>query len=210
MQLQEAQRLEESQRIRRQQEETERQQKVAEAERLQRQQAEELRQQQAVERQKCEQEAAELEKQKQAILAAESLKLQQQNKPTQPKFTFEFVKVQVIKEKGFLGIGGETRIELEKEQGKVSYIRENLGNGISLDLVRIPAGKFTMGVSTEERQIVFENVRKHGFNVENNEKWLNWATPQHEVQIPEFWMGKYTVTNAQWFVVMETKPSEEL
>ena len=104
----------------------------------------------------------------------------------------------------------DTTPQRELEKPKLEQeLTLDLGQGIVLDLVRIPAGKFIMGVSTEERQIVLENVRKHGFNVENNEKWLNWATPQHEVQIPEFWMGKYTVTNAQWFVVMGTKPSEK-
>jgi len=210
LRLQDAQRQEETQRLQRQQEAAERERQAAEADRLQRQQAEQLRQQQlAAEKLRREQEAAELEKRKQAILAAESLKLQQQKKPPQPEFSFEFVKLKVVKERGFLGIGSGARIELEKKQGKAPYIREELGDRIFLDLVRIPAGKFIMGVSSEERQAVLENVKRHGFNVENNEKWLDSATPQHEVKVSAFWMGKYTVTNAQWFAVMETKPADQ-
>lgn len=62
----------------------------------------------------------------------------------------------------------------------------NLGNGVNLDLVRIPAGKFMMGS-----------------NKRNSEQ------PIHEATLKEFWMGKYAVTNAQWQAVMGIKPSEQ-
>jgi len=60
----------------------------------------------------------------------------------------------------------------------------NLGNGITLELVRVPAGKFMMGS-----------------NEYDSEK------PIHEVQLKEFLIGKYAITNAQWQAVMGTKGS---
>ncbi|WP_055074752.1 formylglycine-generating enzyme family protein [Pseudanabaena sp. 'Roaring Creek'] len=60
----------------------------------------------------------------------------------------------------------------------------DLGNGINLELVRVSAGKFKMGS-----------------NEYDSEK------PIHEVQLKEFLIGKYTVTNAQWRSLMKTKGS---
>ncbi|WP_347272277.1 SUMF1/EgtB/PvdO family nonheme iron enzyme [Pseudanabaena sp. FACHB-1998] len=60
----------------------------------------------------------------------------------------------------------------------------DLGNGVTLELVKVPAGKFMMG--SEEY---------------DSEK------PIHQVQLKEFLIGKYAVTNAQWQAVMQTKGS---
>jgi formylglycine-generating enzyme required for sulfatase activity len=61
----------------------------------------------------------------------------------------------------------------------VSYtINENLGNGVILEMVAIPEGKFFMGSPEGEG--------------DDNEK------PQHKVKVPPFYMGKYPVTQAQW------------
>ncbi|PZU99457.1 MAG: hypothetical protein DCE90_02585 [Pseudanabaena sp.] len=77
----------------------------------------------------------------------------------------------------------------EPELNFNTYTPENslnldLGNGITLELVRVPAGKFMMGS-----------------NEYDNEK------PIHEVQLQEFLIGKYAVTNAQWQAVMKTRGS---
>ena len=87
---------------------------------------------------------------------------------------------------GFLGLGTKTKVELDRRRGKAQYIIQNLGNGVTLDLVRIPAGKFMMG---------------------SNESAVE--QPIHEATLREFWMGKYAVTNAQWQAIMGMKPSEE-
>ncbi len=117
----------------------------------------------------------------------ERVKSQQQSKPAQNEFEFEIVKVRLVKESsGFLGLGSKTKVELERKKGKAQYIRENLGSGVTLDLVRIPAGKFMMG---------------------SNE--YGDEQPIHEATLREFWMGKYAVTNAQWQAIMGTKPSEK-
>ncbi|MFN8797833.1 MAG: caspase, EACC1-associated type [Pseudanabaena sp.] len=176
--LQQEQVQAEAARLRLQQEEAERLrlQQVAEAER-QRQENDRL--------ERLRKQAEEEERLKRLQEEAERVKNQQQSKPAQPEFEFEFVKVRLVKESGFLGIGGGTKIELDRKKGKVQYIRENLGNGVTLDLVKIPAGKFSMGSNKYSSE-----------------------QPIHDVSIKEFWMGKCAVTNAQWYAVMGTKPSD--
>ena len=95
------------------------------------------------------------------------------------------------------------------EEVKLSELIVDLGQGITLDLVRVPAGKFTMGIPPQEREIALENGLKNGVDPENLTRWLDWSTPQHEIHLQEFLMGKYTVTNAQWRAVMKTNPSEK-
>ena len=69
--------------------------------------------------------------------------------------------------------------------------KTDLGNGVKLDLVLIPAGKFTMGSPASE------NGRR------DNEK-------QHEVTLTTpFYMGKYEVTQEQWESVMGGKPNNK-
>jgi formylglycine-generating enzyme required for sulfatase activity len=66
---------------------------------------------------------------------------------------------------------------------------ENIGNGVSLEMVKIPGGRFLMGSPETEAER------------DNDEG------PQHYVNVPEFFMGKYTVTQAQWQAVMGNNPS---
>jgi formylglycine-generating enzyme required for sulfatase activity len=66
---------------------------------------------------------------------------------------------------------------------------ENLGNGVTLEMVKIPGGRFLMGSPETEAQR------------SDNE------SPQHYVDVPEFWMGKYVVTQEQWQVIMGNEPS---
>jgi formylglycine-generating enzyme required for sulfatase activity len=63
-----------------------------------------------------------------------------------------------------------------------------LGDGVELELVRIPGGSFPMGSPDTE----LERFDREG--------------PQHRVTVAEFFMGKYAVTQSQWRVVaaMET------
>ena len=61
----------------------------------------------------------------------------------------------------------------------------NIGKNIDLVFVRIPAGKFIMG-SSKSGNTVYEEF--------SNEIEM----PQHQISLPEFWMGKYPVTNRQF------------
>jgi formylglycine-generating enzyme required for sulfatase activity len=66
---------------------------------------------------------------------------------------------------------------------------ENLPNGITLEMVSLPAGQFLMGSPDSDP------------DARDNEK------PQHQVQVNSFAIGKYPVTQAQYQAVMGTNPS---
>ena len=72
------------------------------------------------------------------------------------------------------------------------------------EMVVISAGSFLMGSppDTESPSIFFKvKPEKIGKMGEDNEK------PQHVVQIQSFAMGKYPITQEQWFAVMGNNPS---
>jgi formylglycine-generating enzyme required for sulfatase activity/uncharacterized caspase-like protein len=77
-------------------------------------------------------------------------------------------------------------VNREKKQGKV--FREALSD-LSLEMVAIPGDTFTMGSPADE------------LGREDNEG------PQREVTVPQFLMGKYPVTQAQYQAVMGKNPS---
>jgi formylglycine-generating enzyme required for sulfatase activity len=82
--------------------------------------------------------------------------------------------------------------EVKRDNHQTEYFREELGNGVSLDMIYIPAGSFMMG--TEDAEIE-RLVKKDGSDWFRNEK------PQHQVNVPAFRMGKYLITQAQWKAV---------
>jgi len=117
---------------------------------------------------------------------------------TSKAFTFDVVKVD--------GTGKE----IERKSSQVESLIYDFRNGITLDMVNIPAGEFMMGMPPAERQIALDNYLKYGRKKEDAEKDLDWSTPPHKVTIKEaFWMGKFTVTNALWNAVMGTEPSKQ-
>ncbi|MFM6121568.1 MAG: formylglycine-generating enzyme family protein, partial [Sphaerospermopsis kisseleviana] len=58
--------------------------------------------------------------------------------------------------------------------------QENLGNGVFLEMIAIPGGTFIMG------------------SPKNEPERRDSESPQHRVNIQPFYMGKFTVTQAQW------------
>jgi len=75
-----------------------------------------------------------------------------------------------------------TRI-LPKEKKSIRVYTQDLGDNISLELVKIPAGTFTMGApETEEGSMSDER-------------------PQHNVTLESFLLGRYPVTQKQWQVI---------
>jgi formylglycine-generating enzyme required for sulfatase activity len=73
--------------------------------------------------------------------------------------------------------------EIEKLPGEAAYYIETLPPGLNLEMVAIPSGKFIMGSPESE-------PHRHGDE-----------SPQHEVTVPPFFIGRYAVTQAQWRVV---------
>ncbi|NEQ10913.1 MAG: formylglycine-generating enzyme family protein, partial [Moorea sp. SIO4E2] len=72
---------------------------------------------------------------------------------------------------------------IKRENKQASYFTQDLGNGVDLEMVYIPAGRFLMGSPKSEK----------GSN--DSER------PQHQVTIQPFFLGKYPVTQAQWRAV---------
>ncbi|REJ40445.1 MAG: serine/threonine-protein kinase pkn1 [Microcystis flos-aquae TF09] len=66
---------------------------------------------------------------------------------------------------------------------------ENLPNGVTLEMVGLPAGQFLMGSPDSDP------------DARDNQK------PQHQVEVNSFAIGKYPVTQAQYEAVMGTNPS---
>jgi formylglycine-generating enzyme required for sulfatase activity len=75
------------------------------------------------------------------------------------------------------------KIVINRTQKTAQYYVEELGNGITLDMVMIPGGSFLMGSLEDE--------------LERSDS----ESPQHLVNIQQFCMGKYQVTQAQWKAV---------
>jgi formylglycine-generating enzyme required for sulfatase activity len=72
---------------------------------------------------------------------------------------------------------------------EVNVINLTLAQGVELELVRIPAGEFWMG----------------------SDIWSYNEKPKHRLSLPEYWMGKYLVTIAQYAAFIratgyETRP----
>jgi formylglycine-generating enzyme required for sulfatase activity len=72
------------------------------------------------------------------------------------------------------------RILIHRRRERAQYFREALGDGTSLDMILIPGGSFMMGSPEDEPER------------ENDEG------PQHEVTVPQFFMGRYPITQSQW------------
>jgi formylglycine-generating enzyme required for sulfatase activity/uncharacterized caspase-like protein len=75
--------------------------------------------------------------------------------------------------------GWDYQIKTRSYRSTTEYWQEDLGGGVSLDLVRIPSGEVKIGA-----------------NESPNEQ------PVHSAKLSEFWMGKYLVTQAQWGAVV--------
>jgi eukaryotic-like serine/threonine-protein kinase len=97
--------------------------------------------------------------------------------PSLPEFILDIVQVNER---------GET---INTRPGRASYFVEDLGNGIDLDMVAIPAGEFVMGSPSDE----LERGDSEG--------------PQHTVTVPAFFMGRFAVTQAQYQRLMGENPS---
>ncbi|MGO8748491.1 MAG: formylglycine-generating enzyme family protein [Thermoguttaceae bacterium] len=67
----------------------------------------------------------------------------------------------------------------------------DLGKGVKMELVLIPAGEFLMGSPDSDKDAV------------------DWEKPQHRVRITKpFYLGKHLVTQEQWEAVMDSNPSQ--
>lgn len=118
-----------------------------------------------------------------AVVAIDRLRSSDRSQPRSPSglplqtFAFETVRVNT---QGII-------VERRPSQAQ-SYV-EDLGNGIMLEMMRIPGGEFVMGSpETEPNRVTSES-------------------PQHPVTLPDFFMGRLPITQAQYEAIMGTNPS---
>ena len=93
-----------------------------------------------------------------------------------PKFKFEYAKI-------------DKNLKITKYPGEAEFLKEDLGNGVTLDMVSIPGGSFIMGAPQDE------------------EKSRDYERPQHKVNIQSFLMGKFQVTQEQYEAITGKNPS---
>jgi formylglycine-generating enzyme required for sulfatase activity len=105
--------------------------------------------------------------------------------PKQPLSVFNFEVVRV-------NAKGE---QIKKESKQSQYFREDLGDGITLEMVAIPGGTFLMGTEDEEIERLVKKFDWEGFRGER---------PQHRVTVSSFYMGRYPITQSQWKAIAAT------
>jgi formylglycine-generating enzyme required for sulfatase activity len=102
-----------------------------------------------------------------------------------------------VKEKTQYGKGFQFEVVTVNREGEITHREkkqarsqtEDLGKDVMLEMVYIPSGTFMMGSPKTE---------------EGREPLIKWSeSPQHEVTVQPFFLGKYPVTQAQWQAVMD-------
>ena len=118
-------------------------------------------------------------------------------RPIKPKKRVQKLDLKIVKydyktisNDACLIIGKKSSLPTRSHHGKAKYITLELADNITLDLIGIPGGRFLMGSPEDELEREKEE------------------SPQHQVSIRPFLLGKYPVTQAQWQAIMGTNPSK--
>ncbi len=78
---------------------------------------------------------------------------------------------------------------IKRDSRQARQVAIDLGKGVTLEMVHIPAGTFLMGAAPNEAEASSDEY------------------PQHQVTLKSFYIGKYQVTQAQWQAIMGNNPS---
>ncbi len=108
------------------------------------------------------------------------------------------VEIQTIK---IIGIKNEKAIT-QSQTKQIELFTEDLGNGILLEMIKIPAGQFWMGQTKAEKKELIRQVGKKEYR-----KWYSKELPCHQVSLESFFLGKSPVTQAQYQQIMGDNPS---
>ena len=111
------------------------------------------------------------------IISIEKPIIAEKEKAKKPRFEFDIITVDAQGK------------EINGSRGGAEYLAKDLGEGVTLEMVAIPGGKFMMGTEDEEIERLCKKFNWDRFRREK---------PRHEVTIKPFYMGKYQVTQAQW------------
>ena len=109
-------------------------------------------------------------------------------------------------------VGALAVMAQEVKPGKEEVI--DLGEGVKLDMVLIPSGKFMMGLTKKELEDIKvefqEELKKDGKEqlLDAVDLIMSIQGKQHEVTLTKpFYMGKHEVTQEQWEALMGKNPS---
>ncbi len=83
---------------------------------------------------------------------------------------------------------------INRESLNRSSFPERLSDQVTLEMIAIPGGTFMMGTDDEEIERLCKKY---------NTNWFRHESPQHQVTVQPFFMGKYPVTQAQWKAIAE-------
>ena len=114
-------------------------------------------------------------------------------------------------------VGALTVMAQEVKPGKVDVV--DFGEGVKLEMVLVPAGKFKMGFTKKELadfKVDLQEEFKKELKKELGKEDLDFVDliiskqgKQHEVTLTKpFYMGKHEVTQEQWEAVMGENPSD--
>ncbi|QSV64949.1 MAG: SUMF1/EgtB/PvdO family nonheme iron enzyme [Dolichospermum sp. DL01] len=106
---------------------------------------------------------------------------EEKNKSPYQLKIFQFQTAQISLTSALLGF--VKKPEIKRITKNAEYFAQDLGNGVNLEMVSIPGGTFKMG------------------SPENEQGYSSYQSPQHQVTVPPFFMGKYPVTQKQWRAV---------
>ncbi len=82
---------------------------------------------------------------------------------------------------------------IQKIPGQAQFYPQNLGQGVQLEMVQLPGGRFLMGTEAAEIERLCKKYERD---------WFRPESPQHSVALSPFLMGKTPVTQDQWRVVV--------
>lgn len=99
--------------------------------------------------------------------------------------------------------GGRITARLD---GRVQSYMEDV-QGVSLEMVEIPGGRFAMGSNAADADAAYTDAKR--YNDETSRDTVTAEMPQHNVNVPGFYIGKYEVTQRQWLAVMGNLPPLE-
>jgi len=106
----------------------------------------------------------------------------------EPNIKEKFQKYSPIFDFDAIAVDAEGK-ENSRRRDYAHFLREDLGNSVVLEMVYIPGGTFIMGSPATEKGRTYDE------------------SLQHQVTVPAFYAGKYTITQAQWQAVMGNNPS---
>ncbi|MDJ0511219.1 MAG: SUMF1/EgtB/PvdO family nonheme iron enzyme [Crocosphaera sp.] len=111
---------------------------------------------------------------------------------TQAKYhRFNYTVATIEKNKNLISkfLSNQEKWVINKQEKYTQGIIEELGEGLVLELVNIPGGTFFMGTDEEEIERLSDKF---------NNTWYKNESPQHQVTLQPFSMGRYPITQGQW------------